>query len=331
MKAAWYERLGAAREVLQVGEVEHRTPGPGEVQVRIHWSGVNPTDVKRRAGASGPLPFARVIPHMDGSGIIDAVGPGVDSARIGQPVWLHRAAWKRPQGTCAEAVVLPQELAQPLPSGIDLRVGATLGVPALTAHRAVFGFGPVRDRTLLVTGGAGSVGSYAIQLARWGGARVIATVSSELKADHARRSGAQAVINYRQEDVARRVLELTGGLGVDHLVEVDFGTNLAATVLLMKSQGTIAAYASAGEPQPALPVYAMQRKSLSLMFVALFELPPAVQQAAADDVNAWLAAGSFEPPSIHAFDLDEVAAAHEAVEQAAVPGKVLVRVGARVS
>jgi NADPH2:quinone reductase len=161
MRAAWYERTGAARDVLQVAAMDDPMPGPREVRVRVHWSAVNPTDVKRRAGTSGPLPFARVVPHMDGSGIIDAVGAEIDPARVGQRVWIHRAAWKRPFGTCAQYAVLPQDRAVELPACVDLRMGATLGVPALTAHRAVFGFGPVHDRVVLVTGGAGAVGFYA--------------------------------------------------------------------------------------------------------------------------------------------------------------------------
>lgn len=324
MAAAWYDHPGTAREVLQVGALKAPVPGPGELRVRVHWSGVNPTDVKRRAGASGPLPGPRVIPHMDGSGVVDAVGAGVDPARVGQRVWLHRAGWKRALGTCATHCVLPQALAVPLPDGIDLRMGATLGVPALTAHRAVFGFGDVRGRTVLVTGGAGAVGFYAIQLARWGGAHVIATASGERKQAEALRAGAQAVIDYRRENVTERVLALTGGQGVDHLVEVDFGGNLAATTALMKPYGTIAAYASAGERQPALPFYPLQAKAITLMLVALFDLPQTLQAQASADVSRWLQEGEPRLPPVREFSLAEVADAHEAVEAGAL-GRTLIR------
>lgn len=323
MQAAWYEQTGPAREVLQVGKLPTPTPGPGEVRVRVHWSGVNPTDVRRRAGGSGPIPFARVVPHMDGSGVVDAVGAGVDPARVGESVWLHRAAWKRPGGTCAEYCVVPHTHAVTLPTGIDLRAGATLGVPALTAHRAVFGFGEVRGRTVLVTGGAGAVGFYAIQLARWGGARVIATASDESKQAEAMRAGAEAVIDYRHEDVPQRVRALTAGAGVDHLVEVDFGGNLAATTELMKPYGTIAAYASMGDRTPALPFYPMQLRALSLMIVALFDLPAPLQATASTEVSQWLREGKPRFPATREFSLVQVAEAHEAVEQASTARALL--------
>jgi len=324
MQAAWYEQTGPAREVLQVGDLPTPTPGPGEVRVRVHWSGVNPTDVRRRAGGSGPIPFARVVPHMDGSGVVDAVGAGVDAGRVGESVWLHRAAWKRPGGTCAEYCVVPHTHAVALPSGIDLRAGATLGVPALTAHRAVFGFGDVRGRTVLVTGGAGAVGFYAIQLARWGGARVIATASDETKQAEALRAGAEAVIDYRREDVAQKVRALTAGAGVDHLVEVDFGGNLAATTELMKPYGTIAAYASMGDRTPALPFYPMQARALSLMIIALFDLPAPLQATASAEVSQWLREGAPRFPAIREYSLADVAEAHEAVDQAS-PARALLR------
>jgi NADPH2:quinone reductase len=260
---------------------------------------------------------------MDGSGVVDAVGAGVDPARVGESVWLHRAAWKRPGGTCAEYCVVPHTHAVTLPAGIDLRAGATLGVPALTAHRAVFGFGEVRGRTVLVTGGAGAVGFYAIQLARWGGARVIATASDEAKQAEALRAGAEAVIDYRHEDVAQRVRALTAGAGVDHLVEVDFGGNLAATTELMKPYGTIAAYASMGDRTPALPFYPMQLRALSFMIVALFDLPAHLQATASAEVSQWLREGTPRFPATREFSLAQVAEAHEAVEQASAARALL--------
>jgi NADPH2:quinone reductase len=327
MKASWYDTTGPAREVLRVGELPTPDPAPGEVRVKVAWAGINPSDVKRRAGWNNQaMGFPRIVPQMDGSGVVDAVGDGVDPRRVGERVWLHSTAWKRPFGTAAEYTVTPQHRAVPLPAGVDLRLAASLGVPALTAHRAVFGCGPVKGRTVLVTGGAGAVGFYAIQLAKWGGARVLATASGGAKNEEALRAGAEAVIDYRREDVAERVLALTGGEGVDHLVEVDFGANLPATLKMVKPHGSIATYASMGQPQPALPFYAMMSRNLRLLWVFVYELPDPVLAQANLELEAWLATGSVKAPHWHEFALDDIAAAHEAVEAGAL-GKVLVQVG----
>jgi len=249
----------------------------------------------------------------------------VDAARIGQRVWLHRTAWKRALGTAAQYTVTPEQRAVVLPDGADLQLGATLGVPALTAHRAVFGFGPVQGRTVLVTGGAGAVGFYAIQLARWGGARVLATASGAAKIAKAASAGAQAVIDYRTEDVAARVLELTQGAGVDHIAEVDFGANLPASLKMLKPHGSIASYASMGNPNPALPFYAIMARNLRIMFVALYDLPQAVQDEASAALTRWLQhGGTAMPMPLHSFALDQIAAAHEMVESGA-SGRVLLR------
>lgn len=226
MLAAWYERNGAARDVLTLGEMPDPVAGPGEVVVRILASGVNPSDVKSRQGTRGPMAFPRVIPQSDGAGIIVAAGEGVAASRVGQRVWVYNAQWQRPFGTAAELVALPAAMAMPLPESVSYAAGACLGIPASTAHHAVFADGPVARKTVLVTGGAGAVGHYAIQLARWGGARVLATASSAEKAEHAGEAGAEAVFNYRSEDVAAKVMAATAGAGVDRIVEVDLGANL---------------------------------------------------------------------------------------------------------
>lgn len=327
MKASWYEKNGPARDVLQVGTMDTPSPGPGEVRVRMQWAGVNPSDVKRRAGWNNQrIPFPRVIPQMDGSGVIDQVGDGVDPGRVGERVWLHSTGWKRPFGTAAEYAVTPQHRAVRLPASVDLRVAASFGVPALTAHRAVFGEGPVKGRTVLVTGGAGAVGFYAIQLARWGGARVLATASGGSKSEEAARAGAEVVIDYRREDVAARVLELTGGAGVDHVVDVDFGANLPTTLRLIAPHGSIATYASMGQPHPAIPFYEMMNRNLRLLWVFVYELPTPVLAHAGAEIEAWLSTGTVKNPQLHEFALEEVAAAHEAVE-AGTLGKVVVRIG----
>ncbi|HLI28100.1 MAG TPA: NADPH:quinone reductase [Chloroflexota bacterium] len=329
MRAAWYERKGPAREVLQLGELPPPTPGPGEVRVRVHFSGVNPSDTKNRSGWQGNLamPFPRIIPHQDGAGVIDAVGEGVPATRAGERVWVYEAQLGRPFGTAAEYVVVPSEQAVPLPPGVDLAVGACLGVPAMTAHYCVFADGPVAGQTVLVTGGAGAVGCYAVQWAKLGGARVLATVSSEEKAAVARAAGADAVLNYRAEDVAARVLELTGGAGVDRVVEVAFGANLSVTQAVLKPNGVVAAYSSDAEPQPRLPFRAFLQKNAVIRTVLVYVMPRAAHAAAVRDITTALEAGRLQHLIGRRLPLAGIAAAHEAVEQGAVLGKVLVEIG----
>ncbi len=328
MKAVWYEATGPADDVLTAGEMPDPEPGPGEVRVKIAYSGVNPSDVKRRGGANAQgMPFPRVIPGMDGSGTIDRIGAGVDASRLGQRVWLHSTSWRRPFGTCAEYAVTAPDRAFELPPNTSFEVGACLGVPALTAHRAVFGLGPVEGKTVLVTGGAGAVGFYAIQLAKWGGARVITTVSSDAKAEVARRAGADAVINYKAEDVADRVMSVTNGAGVDHVIDVDFGANLPATVAMLKLGGSIATYASMSIPQPVIPFYPMMNKNINLLWVLVYDMPQAAIFEGARDVNRWLTEASPQHQIAQTFPLALLADAHRAVESGRVVGKVLVEVG----
>jgi NADPH2:quinone reductase len=329
MKAVWYERSGAAGEVLAYGEMPD--PEPGEVRVRIGYSGVNPSDVKRRAGSNGPPAFPRIIPNMDGSGVIDKVGAGVDPTRVGERVWLHSTMWKRPFGTAAQYAVTLTERAYTLPANISMEQGAGLGVPAMTAHRAVFGLGPVLGKTVLVTGGAGAVGFYAIQLAKWSGARVIATVSSEEKAAVARRAGADAVINYRNEDVGQRALALTDGAGIDHVVEVDFGANLPATLACIKTGGSIATYASMTQPQPVLPFYQIMPKNLALLWVLVYDMSAQAMLDAACEVNAWLSQGRAVHQIAKSFPLSRLVDAHLAVESGKEIGKVVVEVGGELA
>lgn len=253
MRVAWYEETGAAETVLQLGEQDAPAPAAGEVQVRIKASGINPSDVKTRAGARGPLAFALVIPHSDGAGIIEAVGAGVDAARVGERVWLWNAAWKRAHGTACELITLPAEQAVTLPDNTDFDAGACLGIPGSTACYGVFADGSVKDKCVLVTGGAGAVGHYAIQLAKWGGAKVIATVSSDAKGEFAKAAGADLVVNYKQQDVAAQVMEATAGQGVDRIVDVEFGGNLDVSKAVLGVGGTICTYGSMGDPTPTLP------------------------------------------------------------------------------
>jgi NADPH2:quinone reductase len=234
MKAVWYERSGAAPDVLSFGDMETPVAGPGEVRVRLQASGVNPADAGRRAGSYRALEFPRVVPNSDGAGFVDQLGDGVTRLSIGQRVWLYNGQRNgRAFGTAAEYIALAEHLVTPLRDEVSFAAGATLGIPGMTAWCGLFGDGPIAGQTVLVTGGAGAVGHYAVQLAKWGGARVIATVSSSLKAMEARIAGADLVIDYKTEDVIAKALAFTGGRGVDRVIDVDFGGNIATTLKLM--------------------------------------------------------------------------------------------------
>lgn len=327
MRAIWYDTQGEADDVLTLGEVEAPEPGSGEVCVWMHASGVNPSDVKTRSGRRGPMAVKRQIPHSDGAGVIKKVGEGVDPARIGERVWVHNGAFRREGGTCAEVCVVPAEWAHPLPDTVSFERGACLGIPAMTAHRALFCDGPVKGKTVLITGGAGAVGEMAIQLAKWAGAaKVIATVSGPEKAEIALAAGADEIINYRQQDVAEAVRAATGGQGVDHIVEVEFGANLAASAKALKPHGTIASYASEGERTPALPFYELMVLNARIQTVFVYQLTEAQRAAAVHDINAALEAGALKPRVAGVYDLEDTAAAHAAVEANDMIGTVVVRV-----
>jgi len=329
MKAAWYDQCGAAADVLRVGQRGIPEPAAGEVRVRMEASGINPVDVKRRQGGRGVMGTARIVPHFDGAGVIDAVGEGVSAKRAGERVWIYEAQWQRNSGTAAEAVVLPGRLAVPLPAGTSFEEGACLGIPAMTAHRAVHASGEVHGKVLLITGGAGAVGNYAIQFARMAGAHVIATVSGIEKEAMARAAGAEAVLNYRTEDVAKRVMEITKGEGVDSVVEVEFGGNLGVSVEVLKVGGSINTYASEAVREPAVPFYQLLYKSITVNHILVFQMPEEAKRRAIDDIAAGLVAGTLRHQVGEAFALEDIAAAHEAVEaveaeEAGAGGKVVV-------
>jgi NADPH:quinone reductase len=326
MRAAWYERKGAAHEVIQIGEISIPEPGPGEVRVRVAVSGINPSDTKGRTGWRGrtDMPFPRIIPHQDGAGVIDAVGTEVPASRVGERVWIYEAQRGRAFGTAAEYVVLPGNNAVRLPESISFVDGACLGVPAMTAHRCLFADGPITGKTILVTGAAGGVGQYAVQLAKWGGATVIATVSSAEKGEQARAIGADHVINYRAEDVMTRVQNLTGGAGVDRIVEVAFGANLSSSLQILKTNGVIATYSSDAEPTPTIPFGQFLGKDLTVRFVLVYVMGDAAHQEAIRDITTALEAGLLHPVAVQRFILAEIATAHEAVETGHTAGKVLI-------
>lgn len=324
MRAVWYERQGPAREVFIVDDLPTPEAGPGEVRVRLEASGVNPSDTYRRAGPGG-MDHPRVVTNSDGAGIVDQVGPGVARSWVGKRVWLYNGQRNgRWCGTAAQYIALSVDLVTELPSTVTFAEGATLGIPAMTAHRCVFVAGAVQGCTLLVTGGAGAVGHYAVQLATWAGATVIATVSSAEKAARARAGGAAHTINYRHEDVAARVREITEGRGVDHVVDVDFGGNLAATIGCLRDSGSVAAYATNGDRTPTLPVRELMSRNIALHFMVLPTSPHETRKRAQMDIAAWLRGGARILSVADRFPLSQTAAAHEAVEKGGKVGTVIV-------
>jgi NADPH:quinone reductase len=337
VRAVVYSETGG-HDVLRLVERDVPEPGAGEIRVRVSVSGVNPTDWKARSRGDAP-PFPEMVPNQDGAGSIDAVGEGVDPARVGERVWLWEAAWQRPGGTAQAYVVLPERQAVKLPDVASFDLGASLGIPALTAHRCltVAEGGPERlrpgalgGRTVLVAGGAGAVGHAAIQLARWAGAHVIATVSSASKAQLARAAGADHVVDYRSGDAAAEISRLASE-GVSAAVEVAPGANAALDAAVLAPNGTVAAYANERGGDVALPVRELMPRNVRYQFVLVYTVPSAAKQHALADVAAAVADGALPVGEeaglpLHRYPLEQTAAAHAAVEGGAV-GKVLIDVG----
>lgn len=327
MKAAYYEQTGPAERVLVVGDLPDPQPAAGEVRVRLEWSGVNPSDVKARSGARGPaMPFARVIPHSDGMGVIDAVGADVDPVRIGQRVWVWNAAWGRPNGTAAGLVVLTQQQAVALPDNVPGEVGACLGIPALTAAHAVLTDGGVSGQRVLVAGGAGAVGHYAVQLARLLGARqVITTVSSPAKAELAHSAGADVVIDYRRENVVERVREATDGAGVDRVIEVDIAANAAIDMEVIRPDAMWVVYGS-GARQFSLPFFPMISRNILVRFFIVYQLSTADRARAIAVLDDFLRRNLVQHNIATRLPLASIAQAHELVEAGSVVGNVVVSI-----
>ncbi len=330
MKAAWYDTKGPAAQVLRLGELPDPSPAPGEVRVRVHVSAVNPSDAKARGGARGniAMPFPRIVPHQDGAGVIDRVGAGVDPARIGERVWVYEATLGRASGTAAQFSVVPAHKAVRLPDNVSFEVGACLGIPAMTAHRCVFADGPVAGKAVLVQGGAGAVGYYAVQMARLGGASlVLATVSREEQAARAREAGAHAVINYRTENVVERIADLLGaGRALDRVVDVAAGVNLADNVKMLGPRGVIAAYGSDAEPLPPLPFFAMLAKDLTLRTVLVYVMSDEAHAEAVCFIDHALRAGLLVHQIQRVYTLEQIVEIHEACESMKNVGKLLVRI-----
>lgn len=326
MKAVWYERNGAS-EVLQYGDLPTPTPAPGEVLVRVAASGVNPSDWKTRLGSARKMTFPRVIPHSDGAGTVEAVGEGVDRKRIGERVWLWNGQWKRAFGTAAEYIALPSAQAAPLPGGVPFEAGACLGIPALTALHGLLTDGGCAGQRVLVTGGAGSVGHYAIQMARLlGAAQVLATVSGPAKAAHALAAGADTCINYRDEDVVARVAELTSGAGVDRVIEVDLAGN-GPKLHQLSAHGAIVAGYGSNTQEAIFPFSPTITKGIGVRFYIVYELTPAQRATAIGALQPWLARGMLRHAVAASLPLAECARAHDEVQAGKHMGNVVLTLG----
>lgn len=325
MRAAWYERQGPAAEVLVVGEMDVPSPAPGEVVIRVAASGINPGEIKKRSDAFGfGMPYPRVVPHSDGAGTIEAVGEGVDPSRRGQRVWCFGAQSGRPFGTAAEYVAVPSTQAPLLPEGVSFEVGACLGIPGITGHRAVHVAGAVEGRVVLVQGGAGAVGQCAVALARHAGAKVLATVRSEADGAEARKAGAHEVVQtagLSSEEIVERLLARAPE-GVDHVVEVAFDANVAVDEQVLNPGGSIAAYAT-GAAEPVLPFWPLVFKNVRIDFLGSDDFPPEAKASAAAALNAALRSGWPGPRIDARHALDEIAAAHVAVEERRASGRVV--------
>jgi len=325
MKAAWFEAFGDASTVLTVGEMETPRAGEGEVLVKLHASGVNPSDVKKRAGAFPDLlDGGPVIPHSDGAGVITAVGDGVDSALIGQRVFVYQAQYGRRFGTAAEYVALPVERAPVLPEEASFEVGACIGIPIMTAHRCVFADGDVAGQLVLVTGGAGRVGYYAIQWLRLAGAEIVATASNEEDQALCRSLGADHVVNHRDQNWGDDVLTVTGGRKVDRVVDVEFGASLPEVLKCIRIGGVIATYSSTVVPAPTLPFRDMMFMDLTVRMVIVYAMPEAAKEQAVRETAAALAEGKLEHRIAHSLPLSQIARSHELIEQGGFGGCVVV-------
>ena len=324
MRAAYYEKTGDAAEVLQIGDIAQPEPGPGEVLVRIRASGINPSDTKKRMGRMpAPAEYPRIVPHSDGAGVIEAVGPGVSADRIGQRVWLWNAQWHRAFGTAAAYCALPSEQAVARPEHTGFAEAACLGIPAETAWTAVMEGHPGPGRCVLVHGGAGAVGALAIQVAHHAGARVISTVSTPEKAQVARDAGADETMDYRQGNVAEAVLDLTDGKGADHIVDVDFGANHAINAACIAANGSIAAYSAPSAPVFEMDYYAFAMRAARLRFVQVYILEPAERAAAIEGITGLLQQRVLTPTIARAYPLERIADAHEAQESGTLAGNIV--------
>jgi NADPH2:quinone reductase len=326
MKAAWYTEQGAPSAVFKTGDMPDPTPGKGEVKVRIRASGANPTDTYTRGGTRRRgMPFERIIPHQDGAGVIEAVGEGVAKSRINERVWLYMAQWQRPYGTAAQYCVLPWDCAVRMPDNLGFTEGASLGVPWLTAHYAVHCDGPVAGKTVLVHGGTGAVGFYAVQIAKLAGARVITTVGSPEKAKIAREAGADETIDFRSEDVGARLDALTGGRLADRIIDPQFAKNAALYPKQLAKKGIIVVYGAGGAEGSIAASWGIQSQP-TIKFFIMYELPPEWYARIAADFTTLQQAGKLKHLPVREFALADIAKAHEAVEKGNSGTRMIVKI-----
>jgi NADPH:quinone reductase-like Zn-dependent oxidoreductase len=327
MRAAWFESFGPAKEVLQVGTLDTPSPEPGEVLVRVHTSAVNPSDVKKRAGSfPNLLDGGLVVPNSDGAGVIEAVGEGVAPGRVGERVWLYQAQYARRFGTAAEYVAIDSQRAPKLHDDASFEIGACLGIPAMTAHRAVFSDGDVSGQTLLITGGAGRVGHYAIQWASQAGATVITTASNDADRDACISAGADHVVNHRKDNFVQAILEANGGKLVDRVIDVEFGANLATSIEVLKTGGVIATYSSTQVTEPRLPFFQMMYKDLSIRMIIVYAMPESAKAHAIADIDKALAGKTLVHRVANTLPLNEIAKSNELIESGGVRGAVILTV-----
>ena len=326
MKAVWYEKVGDAKDVLQIGQIDDPSPNSHEVLISVKTSGVNPSDVKTRAGARGELQFSRVIPHSDGAGIIIDVGKNVNPNRVGEKVWIWNAAFGRPNGTCAELIALPEDQAVAMNDNVSFEAGACLGIPASTAYYGIFANGSIENKTLMITGGAGAVGFYGIQLAKWAGANVISTVSSEKKAKIAKDAGADLILNYKEDDIVNSVLDYTKGNGVDRVLEVEFGGNILINQNIVKPNGTIAAYASATVMEPTLPFYNLMFKGIKINTFLIYSISKEERKTVTGGISKALNENAIKHIIASTHSIESVVDAHYAVESNKNIGNVIINI-----
>ena len=327
MQAVWYNKFGPAEDVLETGDYQTPEPARGDVKVRINASGVNPSDTKKRVGANPALlNNGPVIPNSDGSGEIIALGENVNNRNIGERVWIYNAQFGRQEGTSAQYVCVPSDQAVWMPDNASYETGAMMGIPAMTAHRCVCADGSVDGQVLLVTGGAGRVGYYAIQWAKYFGATVIATGSSAKSVEHCKRAGADFVVNHPSDKTVAEIFEFTSGGKVDRVVDGDFGVNLPSVLDVLKTNGVIATYSSMTDMNPAIPFVRMMFMDITIRMVLVYAMPWDAKQQAIKDITVMLADGKFDHRVAATFPLEQSVKAHKKIELGGNYGSVIITI-----
>lgn len=328
MRAWWYDEAGTT-DVMTFGELPDPTPAAGDVRVKVAYSMINPTDAKRRETGRELDLLGRITPNNDGSGVIDAVGDGVDESRMGERVWIFGAQSRRAMGTAAEYTILPTNQAIPLPDNADLKAGACLGVPAVTAHCGLFTDGPLSGKHVLISGASGRVGAYGVQFAKWAGAKtVIGTAGDPAKVAYVRELGADHALSYKHDDIATRVLEITDGRGVDHILDVAFGRTIQLVAEIMAPNGVLTNYANdGGDPNPTIPNFRdIMQKCITLRPYGIYSLPEARRDHAFRDITTCLAADALSHKIVGPMAFGGMREAHQAVENGEIFGCLLVEI-----